>query len=159
MKCSHLLALISFLAVIGCSKQGPTGPKGDTGLQGAQGPQGPKGDTGTANVIYSDWTGGFSGTSTTWDVAALTAGVLDSSVILIYALEDGFVFTLPDDNVNGSGFYLNDLITQGAIELFCDASDNLNEFKFRYVIIPPGVLATGITPSYQELTSRLGIAP
>ena len=144
MKCSHLLALISFLAFTGCSKQGPTGPKGDTG---------------TANVIYSDWTGGFSGTSGEWSVPALTAGVLDSSVVLIYGQTDGYIFTLPYDNVNGSGFYVNDLISTGNVELLCDANDNLNLYKFRYVIIPPGVLATSLPKSYQELMTRLGIAP
>jgi hypothetical protein len=102
--CGLLLAL----GLPMCSK---TGTAGATGTQGPAGPQGSKGDVGTANVVYSEWTDGFSGTSAIWAVSAITQGVLDSAAILVYVNQNGYVFPLPYDNVNGSGFYVNDLIT------------------------------------------------
>jgi hypothetical protein len=56
-----LLLMAFSLLYIGCSKEGPAGPKGDqgepgpAGANGAAGPKGDQGDPGTANVIYSDW--------------------------------------------------------------------------------------------------------
>jgi hypothetical protein len=147
-----------------CSKQGPagaTGATGATGAQGAAGPQGPKGDTGTANVIYSKWDSAFSGTSATWSVPAITLGILDSGTVLVYVNQNGYVYPVPYDNVNGSGFYINDLLSAGRISLFCNSAYNLNEFKFRYVIIPGGVQVTDIKGEYQYqyITNLFNIAP
>jgi|SRR5580692_10055483 hypothetical protein len=65
-----LSALMVLVIMISCSKQGPVGATGPSG---------------SANVIVSPWTGGFSGTSATWFVDTITSTVLDSSVVLVYA--------------------------------------------------------------------------
>ena len=162
IKCLTTLAcLILALGLSMCSKQGPAGATGAAGATGPAGPQGPKGDTGTANVIYSKWDSSFSGTSTIWDVAAITRGILDSGNVLVYVEQNGYVYPLPYDNVNGSGFYINDLLYPGQISLFCSSSYNLNEFKFRYVIIPGGVQVADVKSEYQYqyITNLFNIAP
>lgn len=156
-----LCCLILALGFSMCSKQGPAGPQGATGATGATGPQGPqgaRGDTGTANVIYSKWDSSFSGTSAIWNVPAITRGILDTGTVLVYVDQNGYVYPLPYDNVNGSGFYLNDLLYSGQISLFCNSSYNLNEFKFRYVIIPGGVAAADAENSYEFITSKYHIS-
>jgi hypothetical protein len=154
-----LCALILALVLPSCSKTGPAGATGPQGPAGAQGQQGPKGDTGTANVIFSEWTGGFSGNSATWQVPIITQRYLDSAAILVFIEEATYVFQLPYDNANGSGFWVNDLINVGAIYLYCDNGDNLNEFKFRYMIIPGGVAATDIKQGYVHIAGKFGITP
>lgn len=153
--------LILTLGLCKCSKQGPVGATGPAGAQGPAGPQGPKGDTGTANVIYSKWDSSFSGTSAVWSVAAITTAILDSGTVLVYVNQNGYVYPLPYDNVNGSGFYLNDLLYPGQISLYCNSSYNLNEFKFRYVIIPGGVQAAALKNNYeyQYITQTFNMAP
>jgi hypothetical protein len=159
--CSTLSCLILAFGLSNCSKQGPTGATGATGATGPQGPQGPKGDTGTANVIYSKWDSSFSGVSAIWTVPAITQGILDSGTVLVYTDQNGYVYPLPYDNVNGSGFYLNDLLNVGKIELFCAPAYNLNEFKFRYVIIPGGVQVADVKGEYQYqyITNKFNITP
>ena len=153
--CSLLLAL----ALSMCSKQGPAGATGATGPQGPAGPKGAKGDTGTANVMYSKWDSAFSGTSAVWSVPAITQGILDSGTVLVYVDQNGYVYPLPYDNVNGSGFYINDLLRPGQISLYCASGYNLNQFKFRYVIIPGGVAVSDEQRGYQYITSRFMIEP
>jgi len=156
-----LACLILALGFTMCSKQGPAGATGTTGAQGPAGPQGPKGDTGTANVIYSKWDSSFSGVSAIWNVAAITQGILDSGNVLVYVNQNGYVYPLPYDNVNGSGFYINDLLSPGKISLFCSSAYNLNEFKFRYVIIPGGVQVADVNSGYQYhyITNLFNITP
>jgi len=156
-----LCCLILALGLSMCSKQGPTGATGATGPQGPAGPQGPKGDTGTANVIYSKWDSSFSGTSAVWSVPAITRGILDSGNVLVYVEQSGYVYPLPYDNVNGSGFYINDLLYPGQISLYCSSAYNLNEFKFRYVIIPGGDQAAALKNNYeyQYVTQTFNMMP
>jgi hypothetical protein len=154
---STLCCLILALGLTMCSKQGPAGATGATGATGPAGPQGPKGDTGTANVIYSKWDSSFSGTSAVWSVPAITKGILDSGTVLVYVQQNGYVYPLPYDNVNGSGFYLNDLLYLGQISLYCNSSYNLNEFKFRYVIIPGGVAVADVQNGYEYITGKYHI--
>jgi hypothetical protein len=157
-----LFAFIVALGLFGCTKAGPAGPAGQSGAQGPQGPTGntgPQGDTGTANVIYSNWVSGFSGTIAYWSVPDITTGVLDSSVVLVYERELNAVVQLPFSNPNGSGFYVIDLLTAGQISIYCDASDNLSEFSFRYVIIPGGVAAQYAHLTYQQISSKFRITP
>jgi hypothetical protein len=145
-----------------CSKQGPAGATGATGAAGPQGPagsKGAKGDTGTANVEYSRWDSSFSGTSAVWAVPAITRGILDSGTVLVYVSQNGYVYPLPYDNVNGSGFYINDLLYPGQISLFCNSSYNLNQFKFRYVIIHGGVEVTDIKNDYWAVANKFALAP
>jgi hypothetical protein len=153
-------ALLITLVFSACSKNGPAGPAGATGAMGATGStgsQGAQGDTGPANVIYSEWTNGFSGTSDTWSVPAITQAVMDSSVILIYFQEGTIISQVPFTNVNGSGFQLLDLISVGLINLYCDSEDNLDGFSFRYVIIPGGVASDYVHLTYQEVISKFKI--
>lgn len=156
------IALCSLLIVVMFSMCGKTGPAGATGATGAQGPAGPhgvKGDTGTANVIYSKWDSAFSGTSANWTVPAITQGILDSGTVLVFVNQNGYVYPLPYDNVNGSGFYINDLLSVGKISLYCNASYNLNQFKFRYVIIPGGVQVNDIRNDYWAIANKFNLAP
>ncbi|HLX66763.1 MAG TPA: hypothetical protein VKR41_07195 [Puia sp.] len=155
-----LSALMISVTIASCSKQGPAGVTGATGPAGAAGPAGPVGPAGNTNIIYSGWDSGFSGTYAFWQVPALTQGVVDSSAVLVYALVDGYgdPRPLPWDNIAGiSGDYINYQLSVGSIILFCGGGITLNQFIFRYVIIPPGVASTGIPRSYEEVTAHLGI--
>jgi hypothetical protein len=118
---------------------GATGATGSSGPQGPSGPQGSKGDTGTANVIYSSWVGGISGTSAFWSIPALTQGVYDSAAILLYTQSQfDFIYQLPFymdlDNIVS---YIYVAIQPGGVVLSCN--ENLNAYTFRYIIIPGGV--------------------
>jgi len=152
-----LCCLVLALELSMCSKQGPAGATGAPGPQGPAGPQRPKGDTGTANVIYSKWDSSFSGVSAIWNVPVITQGILDSGNVLVYVNQNGYVYPLPYDNLNGSGFYINDLLSPGKISLFCSSAYNLNEFKFRYVIIPGGVSAADADNGYGYITNKYHI--
>jgi hypothetical protein len=155
-----MLCLLALgLVLPACTKQGPTGATGATGPAGPSGPTGATGAKGNANVVYSAWDSSFSGTSAVWQVPALTTGVLDSAAVMVYVRQNGYVYPVPYDNVNGSGFYINDLLWPGQISLFCSSAYNLNEFAFRYVIIPPGVAGQSEAPSYEELVSQYHLTP
>jgi hypothetical protein len=139
--------------------QGPIGPQGLQGIGGPAGPQGPQGAAGTANVIYSEWNSSLSGTFAAWSVPAITQGVLDSAVILVYLKQGTAVYQLPYDNVNGSGFYINDFLFVGSIDILCSAAYNLNQFSFRYVIIPGAVLSQSVRGNYEQITNMFNITP
>ncbi|HLX66765.1 MAG TPA: hypothetical protein VKR41_07205 [Puia sp.] len=152
-------AVMVFTMIVSCSKQGPAGPAGATGPAGPKGDTGVAGPAGNGNVIISPWTDGFSSTNDTWTVPAITKGVLDTSVVLVFARDVGSTaqfqlpYSLPD------GFYVVDYIIPGGIALFCYSSADLSSFEFRYVIIPWGVVPTGLPQSYEEIIRSLGIAP
>jgi len=152
-----LCSLVLVLGLSRCSKQGSAGATGATGPQGPVGPQGPKGDTGIANIVYSKWDSSFAGTSAVWTVPAITQGILDSGTVLVYVWQSGYVYPLPYDNVNGSGFYVNDLLSVGQIHLYCNASYNLNQFKFRYIIMHGGVAGTDIKKGYEFIANKFNI--
>lgn len=139
-----LSALMLFVTIASCSKQGPAGATGPAG---------------NANVIVSPWTSGFSGTSADWSVPAITQGVVDSSAVLIYYELGNSVRQLPYDLSDGSGYNVNYILGVGEIELTCGTNQDLSQYSFRYVIIPPGVAGTGVPRSYEEMTARFGIAP
>jgi hypothetical protein len=105
-----ILSLVFFVCILStsCSKTGPAGPAGATGATGSQGSQGstgPQGPEGNANVIVDTfsltsaqwlWNDAYAlytsnGSYTEWftryhDVsfAAVTQGVLDSGMVLVY---------------------------------------------------------------------------
>jgi hypothetical protein len=81
-----LFTLMVVIVLSSCGKIGLTGPAG---------PQGAQGDTGTANVIYSQWDSTLTGTNDLWSAPAITQGVLDSAVILVYVRQEGVVYQLP----------------------------------------------------------------
>jgi hypothetical protein len=137
-------ALMCFVILASCSKQGPAGATGPAG---------------NANVIVSAWTNGFSGTSADWTVSPITQGVLDSSAVLVYFQEGDIVRQLPYDPADGSGYFVEDDLGVGEIDLSCGSNQDLSQYSFRYVIIPPGVAGTGVPRSYEEMTARFGIAP
>jgi hypothetical protein len=143
-------ALMSIVILASCSKTGPAGAAGSTG---------PAGPAGNANVIYSAWTNGFSGTSADWAVSAITTGVVDSSAVLVYFEEGTIARQLPYDLNDGSGFFVNYDLTAGEIELSCGSNQDLSTYSFRYVIVPPGVAGTSVPRTYEEMMARLGIAP
>ncbi|MBO9619178.1 MAG: hypothetical protein J7539_09110 [Niabella sp.] len=140
MKFVTICFLLALTIAVGC-KKGDAGPKGDTGPMG------------NANIQYSAWDSTFSGTSATWNVPALTQAVLNNSVVMVYARQNGvYVYPLPYDNVNGSGFYVNMLLSLGQIKLFCNPSYNLNQFAFRYVIAPGNTPISSLQPNPPAIT-------
>jgi hypothetical protein len=139
---------MSIVILVSCSKTGPAGATGPAGHDGARG---------NANVIYSAWTSGFSGASADWQASDITQGVLDSSAVLVYFQLGNIVRQLP--YTDGSGDYVNYDLAVGDIDLSCSSDLDLDRFNFRYVIVPPGVAATGVPRSYEEMMAQLGIAP
>ena len=135
-----LFTIMVVLVFLGCTKQGPAGATGPQGLPGATGPAGPggsKGDTGTANVIYSNWDSSFSGTTGEWVVPQITTGILDSGVILVYITghnDHSLLVQLP--YIVGN-FFVTFIAQRGFIVL--NSSGDLNNFFFRYIIIPGSV--------------------
>lgn len=142
-----------FVGVVSCTKQGPAGPKGPAGDTGQAGP------AGNAKVIISAWTGGFSGAFAQWQVPAITSGVLDSSAILVYWRPGVGMDMVQLPFASNSGFVVTDDINVGVIDLYCSPGGSLSQDSFRYVIIPQGVAGTGVPRGYEEMTTRLGIAP
>lgn len=53
--------LLSSLLVVGCSSQGPVGPKGDTGAQGPKGDTGPAGAMGATGAVGATGAQGATG--------------------------------------------------------------------------------------------------
>jgi hypothetical protein len=155
-----LSALIISVTIASCSKAGPAGATGSAGTTGPAGPAGPTGPAGNANIIYSAWDSGFSGLYAYWQVPAITPGVIDSAVVLVYLRAVGSqVLPLPWNNAVGQpGNFINYELEYGNILLYCDGVA-LDPYAFRYVIIPPGVAGTGMPRSYEEMTAWLGIAP
>jgi hypothetical protein len=137
-------ALLCFVILASCSKQGPAGATGPAG---------------NANVIVSAWTNGFSGTSADWQVSPITQGVLDSSAVLVYFQEGNIVRQLPYDPADGSGYFVEDDLGVGEIDLSCGTNQDLSLYSFRYVIIPSGVAGSVVPRSYEEMTAKFGIAP
>jgi hypothetical protein len=90
-----IIFILGFFAVIatmntGCSKE--TGPKGDTGATGATGatgPQGVQGAQGNANVKQYNYDSitVSSSSSAIYTFPGMTAGMLDSSMVLVYYSE------------------------------------------------------------------------
>jgi hypothetical protein len=166
------VAVVAALLIVSCSKTGDTGPAGATGATGATGPAGAngtngtngakgdtgatgaKGDTGTANVIYSTWlqvafTANGEGGQYIASIPApdLTMGILDSGDVRVYcsfAPGHQAVSALPTSDWAYS-------LEEGKIDLTAmhDASStpagpNAYMFEYRYIIIPGGVMASGI---------------
>jgi hypothetical protein len=154
-----LVTLAVAIVFTSCTKTGQIGLQGPQGPQGNPGATGSQGNTGTANVIYSEWDSSFTGTSVVWSVPAITQGVLDSAVILVYVKQETAIFQLPYDNLNGSGFYLNDLMFVGQIQIYCSTGYTLKDFAFRYVIIPGGVAANYVHKDYQEISTLFKLTP
>jgi hypothetical protein len=153
---SALFLLAVTMELASCTKEGPAGPAGVQGPQGPTGPTGPQGDTGVANMIYSPWVSGFSGTYSVWTVPQITQGVMDSAAVLVYAMSgNGAVFPLP---YNFSGYSVFYACLVGYIQLSSYNID-LSYYSFRYVIIPPGVKAMTSHMNYQELVTLLHITP
>ena len=131
--------------------RGPRGETGETGPRGPAGPRGEKGDPGTANVIYSAWTdlsffnaGGKS--VAIWSVSGISQDILDKGHVAIYwKSSSGLVHPLPIHNFTGDPaqkmvFVLSPgqiLIEQKGMSGEVASTQD----RFRYVIIPGGVLA------------------
>ncbi|MDP1918908.1 MAG: hypothetical protein Q8L14_21845 [Myxococcales bacterium] len=75
------LALLTSLFVVGCSSQGPVGPKGDTGAQGPKGDTGPAGAMGATGAVGATGAQGATGGGLYVDRnAAYCKEVLGSSI-------------------------------------------------------------------------------
>jgi hypothetical protein len=158
-----LLLVAVALFISSCSKDGSTGPKGDTG---ATGPAGPKGDDGTANVIYSGWLdvafkpdtihtsgGGIDtlGYYADIDIPKIDAAMLATGEMKFYVnqktADDPIVSPLPYYNVY-SGLSITATFFKGGVELYSngDVSSYTNNSgvkysQYRYVLIPGGTSA------------------
>ncbi len=161
--------LIGLVAILtSCSaedgKDGVNGINGIDGTNGVDGSQGPQGPSGTANVIYSSWIpANFTGTSASLKYMGIDfpAGmpsafsIKDTHTILVYftGFGDGNVYLLPVLDFRGAQFtYGFGTGSGGVSDITITAkalSGILTEFqidpvrgnKFRYIIIPNGVLA------------------
>jgi hypothetical protein len=94
-----------------------------------------------------------------WAVAAITQGVMDSSVVLVYMkdpIDD--VYLLPYTNPYDNSYVYDHLIV-GYIIFISSSAIFFSNDSFRYVIVPAAMVATGIPQSYKEMTAKLGIAP
>ncbi|WP_221887816.1 collagen-like protein [Chitinophaga polysaccharea] len=159
MKTKMLLTAGLLILCLACSKTGPEGP------QGAQGPKGDKGDTGkqgpagTANVIYSTWRS-FTGKVAQWPVPAITREVLDKGIILVYVDFGSAVLLVPYASNSGD----IKMYPQYYVGGFNVVSNfDLNSFRFRYVIVPGGVIArsaSGVSYSdYRQVCKYYDIEP
>lgn len=169
MKLIGLLVVVTTLVLTGCEGEaGPQGPEGPQGAQGVQGDAGPQGDPGTANVIYSDWTGFDIGN---WEALAsefgsdvrnypvavsdLSANILSTGMIFVFVRFNGFgddVIPLPyTGNIIG-GFqrlYYQASVSEIMIKMTNDdgvgdpgifGSTGLDN-AYRYILIPGGTSA------------------
>lgn len=156
-----LIALCTtFCIITSCTKEGPMGPAGKDGTNGVDGTNGSNGSNGTdgrdgnANVYSSDW---FE--AGIWTVSVpnkhlyitktepkITAGVVDSGVVLVYANLVGS-FTnrlLPVALYNGSytNYWSFDFVA-GSLKISVYSENVVTPAttnKFRYVIIPAGLM-------------------
>jgi hypothetical protein len=156
---------------------GPTGPTGPTGPQGPIGPAGPigpQGPVGTANVIYSRWT---TGSTWTFDGAtglvyyniatsSLTQNILSTGDMHVYWAVLGDTVThvrqLPFAEVVASSVYFhNPKYSVGNIRIETNNLTMDNSNRYRYILVPGGVLGRGIEPidfnNYGEVLRRLNI--
>lgn len=129
----YLWAMIAFLTITGCAKDGAQGPAGLDGQSAA--------------VYYSEWFSPttWSGTSGDWYFSAsapdLTQSVVENGVVLGYVWLDGDIYSstsvrpLP---ASGLGAHWSFLIHQyGYIEFTSDMiSKPLSTHKFRFIAIP-----------------------
>ncbi len=149
---------------------------------GCEGPEGPRGPAGTANVIYSDWfspetwvavtTFGVEERTFTMTTDALTQGIIDHGVVLVYMR---FVGLNPEINqlpivladVNYSFFFR---AQAGSIEVvyYSPTSPLVTpsvippENLVRYVLIPGSVLddvATSEGITYSQLVGSMDSKP
>lgn len=159
-----LWAFIILISIFSCSPEdGKDGMDGINGIDGTNGTDGSQGPAGTANVIYSNWIpASFTGTSASVKYMGINfpAGmpsafsIKDTHTILVYfsGYGDGNVYQLPVLDFRGaqftfgfgSGSSSSDInITAKALSgsLTNIQIDPALGAKFRYVIIPGGVLA------------------
>ncbi|MFC4740231.1 hypothetical protein ACFO3U_09530 [Flavobacterium ponti] len=149
---------------------GINGIDGTNGVDGSQGPQGPQGPAGTANVIYSSWIpANFSGTSASLKYMGIdfpmgmpsASSIKNTHTVLVYftGYGDGNVYQLPVLDFRGAQFtfgFGSSSISSSDINITAKAlSGNLTSqqidpalgAKFRYIIIPNGVLANRLNTS------------
>jgi len=161
MKTKLLLTAGLFLLCLACSKTGPEGPQGATGPKGDRGDTGKQGPAGTANVIYSTWKSVTSGRVLQWPIPALTREILDKGIILVYADFGSAVLLIPYAS-NSGDVKMYPQYYVGGLNIISNI--DLNQyFRFRYVIIPGGVIArsaSGVNYSdYRQVSEYYNIQP
>ncbi|WP_130735102.1 hypothetical protein [Flavobacterium sp. J27] len=157
-----LWSLILVISLFSCSPE--DGKDGINGVDGADGTTGPQGPAGTANVIYSNWIpANFSGSSTSIKYMGIdfpasmpsASSIKNTHTLLVYftGYGDGNVYQLPVLDFRGAQFtagFGSASISASDINITAKAiSGSLNDqqispslgAKFRYVLIPGGVLA------------------
>ena len=187
MKHFSFFALLTLMGlaffIVGCSKTGPAGPAGPAGPQGAQGATGAQGPQGDANVTVDT----FSLTSSQWlynsqysmetspgtyteyftryhtvTLPALTKGIIDSGLVLVYFVPNPPVDTaqwapLPYQFLDGSDAFFYDVAYEtyvGSIEmeyyfqqinssatLPSLASWKIATYKFKIVLMTASIVA------------------
>jgi hypothetical protein len=144
-----LLALATFMifGLISCSKTGDTGPAG---------PQGPAGPD---SVVYSAWIPlNFTYNSNdslfedTLIAPTITAGILDSGVILTY-------IQFPDQNnvlhiqpVSSLNYIISEDYSVGKINIL--STQDLTDLEYRYVTIPGSKKANSINIKVKGYTPQ-----
>ncbi len=153
------LFTLAFTVVLftACSKDGEKGDIGETG------PAGPAGPPGTANIIYSDWFSptAWTGTGTQFSnfvkaAPGITDAIRTNGTILAFAqfVSDGTnIRPLPATTINGAflthwSFFSNAV---GSLTFTCFGENGSvmtpsTSNKYRYVIIPGGVLGGRMMP-------------
>jgi hypothetical protein len=129
-------ATVIIIGMSSCSK-GTTGPAGPTG---------PKGPAGPDSVVYSNWitlTFTYNANDSlyhdTLSAPTITAGILDSGVILTY-------IEFPDANnvahiqpVSALNYIISEDYSVGEINIL--STQDLTNLQYRYVTIPGSLLA------------------
>jgi len=177
-----VLATLVAIAAIGCGK-GDTGPTGPAGPTGSVGPTGAVGPTGTANVIHSAWkapTGPSRDTTMdgtlmkyyTVTAEPLTQAYVDSALVLVY-MKTGTLgpYLLPYQSTAGGventlgNFFKPGLIYITRITPSATSYAgliSLPSLQYRYIIVPGGVLGTGMREvidwsDYAAVKARFGL--
>ncbi|WP_051293141.1 hypothetical protein [Olivibacter sitiensis] len=128
------------------------GPKTSSGWGTPVNLRGPQGPPGTANVIYSDWiTVGASGDTPVYNhtisAPALTQEILDRGQISVYMRADNHgtweVFQLREGWFSTSEYGIGYRARVAAIALTTSGGVRLNDYQYRYVLIPGGIPGGG----------------
>lgn len=173
-----LLLCLSVFIFFACKKEGPAGPQGPAGPPGpagATGATGSQGLAGTANVIYSRWTNGSTWTTDAatglvfYNIPAtsLTQAILSGGSIQVYwgVLGDTVnnVRQLPFTETVGADIYFhNPKYSVGNIRIETNNLSMSNTNRYRYILIPGGVLSGRMYSdinfhNYDEVIRQLNI--
>ena len=157
---SFAIALMAFVLMVSCAKEGPMGPMGPQGPTGPQGPAGQDGQDGYVNVASSTLTvypNDWRWDNTSWRVdfqyPAVNSEIYNSGVVLVYMETENtwrqipMTFYYSETTETGETvYYSSSLETSfyvGGVSVFWTESDFYDgyrpeEHRFRIVAISAG---------------------